>query len=88
MPRRLPEKQITFRQPSRDVASIAAFMALSDASRYFGSHSPLSRGCEPTIVQISPYFLIVGKSAGPSRSMPTSPIRLAAEQRSSSETLP
>ena len=77
----------TFFQPSLAVASIAAWIASRQAPWNFGSHRPLGRGCELVMVHARPNFLIVGKSSGLSRSMPTRPIRFPAAQRSSSGTL-
>ena len=89
MPRRLPEKQITFRQPSFDVASMAALMALSEASQYFGSAQPIVQGVRAGHRADQAVLLDASrKSAGPSRSIPTRPIRFAATHRSSSEILP
>ena len=87
MPRLLPEKQITFFQPSLAVASTASLIAFREASWNFGSHRPLASGCELVMVQTRPYFLIVAKSFGVSRSIPTRSSRFAAEHRSSSAIL-
>ncbi|MFO0952582.1 MAG: hypothetical protein U0835_15835 [Isosphaeraceae bacterium] len=88
MPLRLPENVITFFQPSFAVASIASWIDFRQDSWFFGSQRPTARLCVLVIVQTRPYFLSVAKSFGVIRSMPTSPIRCAAEHSSSSEVLP
>jgi len=86
-PSRLPEKQMMFLKPAALVASMASRILLRHTSWFFFLFSPGWIGWLLVIVQIRPCFLIVSKSLGPSRSMPTRPIFLPAAARVSRSIL-
>jgi hypothetical protein len=88
IPLRLPEKQMTLGNPASAVASTALRILSRHISWFSVWASPGSIGWLLVIVQIRLCFLIVGQSAGVSRSIPPRPILADSAQSFSNCTLP